>query len=504
MLRRRILLALPAVLVMSACAAPTALVMSDAALNPEPGAPVVTVTVTASDDGAVLSGAEVTAGSAQLVADENGQVEVEWRDEPIQLVVAAPGFLAGSQTISTYPEATEGALSLALDPRVLHGKVVGPDGTGLPATTVTLNGVTTRTEEDGSFAMPRALAGDVAAERPAWEPASTPWDGETETVEVAMEPRTIRGLRVSGDKAADPEVWSELLDLVDGTGVNALIIDTKDETGWVFHESSVELVEEIGALNNGHLYDVEQLIADMDAHGLYKITRITTFQDNFLAQAQPDIAIRDEVNGGLWTNDRGIHWLDATDRNAWEYPLDLAVEACELGFDEIQFDYIRFPSDGDVATADTDGDYAEPNRIATVRAFLREAYSRLNPMGCAVAADIFAITLTSDWDEGIGQKPEPLSQTVDVLSPMVYTYTYGRGWGGFDDPNEHAAEIVAMALDAGIDKDRGFAIYRPWIQTWQLNAEEINTVQGEVEQRGLGWMIWSANTLYDNSFLPAG
>ena len=223
--------------------------------------------------------------------------------------------------------------------------------------------MTTRTEEDGSFAMPRALAGDVSAERPAWEPASTPWDGETETVEVTMEPRMIRGLRVSGDKAADPEVWSELLDLVDGTAVNALIIDTKDETGWVFHETGVELVEEIGALNNGHLYDVEQVIADMDALGLYKITRITTFQDNFLAQAQPDIAIRDEVNGGLWTNDKGIHWLDATDRNAWEYPLDLAVEACELGFDEIQFDYIRFPSDGDVATADTDGDYSEPNRI---------------------------------------------------------------------------------------------------------------------------------------------
>ena len=100
-----------------------------------------------------------------------------------------------------------------------------------------------------------------------------------------MEPRTIRGLRVSGDKAADPEVWSELLDLVEATGVNALIIDTKDETGWVYHESSVALVDEIGALNNGHLYDVEQVIADMDALGLYKITRITTFQDDFLAQA---------------------------------------------------------------------------------------------------------------------------------------------------------------------------------------------------------------------------
>ncbi len=408
--------------------------MSDSALNPEPGAPLVTVTVTASDDGSVLSGAEVTAGSAQLIADEKGQVEVEWREEPIQLVVAAPGFSGGEPDHHDYPEDDRRRPLPRPRPPCPEGKVVGPDGTGLPATTVTLNGVTTRTEEDGIFAMPRALAGDVSAERPAWEPASTPWDGETETVEVTMEPRMIRGLRVSGDKAADPEVWAELLDLVDGTDRQRADHRHQGRDRLGLPRERCRAGGGDRRPQQGHLYDVEQVIADMDAHGLYKITRITTFQDNFLAQAQPDIAIRDEVNGGLWTNDKGIHWLDATDRNAWEYPLDLAVEACELGFDEIQFDYIRFPSDGDVATADTDGDYAEPNRIATVRAFLREAYSRLNPMGCAVAADIFAITLTSDWDEGIGQKPEPLSQTVDVLSPMVYTYTYGAGLGRLRGP----------------------------------------------------------------------
>ena len=87
-------------------------------------------------------------------------------------------------------------------------------------------------------------------------------------------------------------------------------------------------------------------------------------------------------------------------------------------------------------------------------------------MGCAVAADIFAITLTSDGDEGIGQRPEVLSTAIDVLSPMIYTYTYAPGWGGFEDPDEHAVELVTLALDAGIPRDQGFSIYRPWIQTW--------------------------------------
>ncbi|CAN5324506.1 putative glycoside hydrolase [soil metagenome] len=500
-MRRRILLCIAVAVIAPACAAPT-IVMGDTALNPEPGAPLVTLTVTAGDDDSALAGAEVIAAGGRMVTDATGQATVEWRGDPIQLAISAPGFVTASQTVQAYPEEVEGAYGITLEPLVLRGTVVDPDGMRLPATTVTLNGSEARTNHNGVFRLTRALAGEVTATRPAWETASATWDGAAPEVEIQMQPRTIRALRVSGDKAANDATWEELLDLVAHSAINGLVIDTKDESGWVYHESRVPEVEQIGALNIGHLYDVEKILADMDALGLYKITRITTFQDNFLPQAFPDLAVRDEVRGGLWTNDKGIHWLDATDRNSWEYPLALAVEACELGFDEIQFDYIRFPSDGDVAAADTDGDYAEPNRIATVTAFLEEAYSRINPMGCAVAADIFAITLTSDWDEGIGQRPEPLSQTIDVLSPMVYTYTYGRGWGGYEDPNEHAAEIVAMALDAGIEKDMGFAIYRPWIQTWQLNASEINAVQDVVEARDLGWMIWSANTLYDDSFLP--
>lgn len=486
----------------SACAGPGVLVAGEAAFNPEPGAPVLAISAIAGDDNTVVTDAEITIGRDVHVPEEDGAARIEWRGQPVKLAVSAPGFVAAAATVEAYPEETDGAVAITLEPLVLKGTVVGDDGRPLPATTVALNGRTAHTDESGTFELTRALAGELSAERPAWEPATATWDGAAPTVEIAMQPRDIRALRVSGDKAASESTWNHLLELVEQSSINALVVDTKDESGWVFHESRVPLVEEIGALNEDYLYDAEEILADMDRLGLYKITRITTFQDNFLAQARPDMAITDENTGELWRNDKGIRWLDATDRNSWEYPLALAEEACDLGFDEIQFDYIRFPSDGNIQTVNTDGDYAEENRIATVKAFLEEAYSRLNPMGCAVAADIFAITLTSDWDEGIGQRPEVLSKTVDVLSPMVYTYTYGRGWGGFDNPNEHPVEIVEMALDAGIPKNEGHAIYRPWIQTWQLTAAEINAVQAVVEERDLGWMIWSANTLYDSSFLP--
>ncbi len=500
-MRRILILISASALALGACAGP-GMVGGGAMLNPEPGAPLVAVTVVAADDDSQVTQSEITVDEGVVAQDETGVAYIQWNDEPIQLAVAAPGFEAAAVTVATYPEETEGAYEVVLEPLVLEGTVVGPDDRALPGTTVELNGRTAVTDAAGDFVLTRALPGTISASRPAWDDATVDWDGSVPTVEVAMVPLDIRGLRVSGDKAADPEVWAHLLELADESVINAFVIDTKDETGWVFRESQVPEVAEIGAFNQPYAYDVEKVIADMDAHGLYKITRVTAFQDNFYAPVNPGLAVRNESTGEVWRNEKGIAWLDASDHGSWEYPLALAMESCELGFDEIQFDYVRFPSDGDITTVVVDGGYNEETRTASIEAFLTEARSRLNPMGCAVAADIFAITMTSDWDEGIGQRPEILSHVADVLSPMMYTYTYGRGWGGIEDPNEVPVQITEMALEAGIPRLEGPAIYRPWIQTWQLNAAEILSVQDVVEERGLGWMIWSANTQYDLSFLP--
>jgi hypothetical protein len=331
-------------------------------------------------------------------------------------------------------------------------------------------------------------------------------------MEIVMEPRMIRALRVSGEKAGDPTVWNDLLDLADATGINAFVVDTKEESGTVMRDVDLSEPYEVGAVKV--FYDTERILADMDARGLYKITRIVTFQDDPWATANPNLAVHNTATGGIWENDRGLAWLDATDRESWEYPLNLAVESCERGFDEVQFDYVRFPSDGPVSFAEFDalefrsseyyyGAEAQELRTATIAAFLTEARARLNPLGCAVAADIFAIVLESSSDEGIGQSPTLLASSVDVMSPMIYTYTYGPGWKGLDDPDEHAAQIVSEALDAGISKiDGGFSIYRPWIQRAFLQDVEIRELQDIAEVRNMGWMLWSANTDFNASMLP--
>jgi hypothetical protein len=411
-----------------------------------------------------------------------------------------------SMQISGLPE--EGVVEVRLVPIVLRGTVSTPDGRALPLANIRLGDIEVQTDDSGDFRIVRAVAGSIEMSRPAWQERSVSWDGVDTELTLSMEPLIIRALRVSGPTAGDPAGWAEILTLARNSGINALVIDTKDERGRVFHDTSVSLAHEIGAASAA--YDLDQVLADMDGLGLYKITRIVTFQDPPLATSDLSIAAIDVGTGRAWETNGGRAWLDPTDRGSWEYPLALAEEACRRGFDEIQFDYVRFPSDGEISRLRFDGfsfdEYyskeAQQARVDTIAAFLSEAHSLLNPLGCAVAADIFAITLQSNIDEGIGQMPGPLSSTVDVLSPMIYSYAYDDGWRGFDPTNEHAQEIVALALDDGLPKLSGYGIYRPWVQRAFLDPDEILGVQGEVESRGMGWMLWSATTNFNLAMLP--
>jgi hypothetical protein len=474
---------------------------------PEPPPPTLSFLVLGADDLTPVA-ADLVVGDEATAADQNGAATIVWDEKPFDLTVSASGFHTGSLLVADKP--IEGPIEIRLDPVVLNGDVTSNDGRPLPGSTVRLGEQVAITDDDGEFTMFRATPGDVVVERPAWESNQVSWDGEADAVTVELEPRMINALRVAGDFSGAGNVakWQELLTLADDTVINAFVVDTQDETGIVFHDTEVGLAYDIDAVRPG--YDAEQLIADMDAHGLYKITRIVTFQSNQLARARPEIAAIDVTTGKPWVNNRNLAWLDPTDRESWTYPLDLAEEACRLGFDEIQFDYVRFPSDGPVRDLSFDeltaddyyGEAAQQKRVETIAAFLETAHNRLNPMGCAVAADIFAITLESTSDEGIGQSPGVFSDHVDVLSPMIYTYTYGSGWKGWANPTDHAEELVAAALDAGIPRLDGFALYRPWIQRAFLEDEEILALQDVAEARDLGWMLWSAGTIFDAGHLP--
>ncbi len=491
---RKFLLAL--LLVTTACAGPPGLVAGESVRQPDPPPPMLEVQVSATDDLLPLAGARVAMGSDTFTTADDGLAAGEWKGQ-VGVEVTAPGFVPSRIDLMNLPD---DPVEVSLQPVQLRGQVRADDGRPLPGTPVEMNGQLAVSDEAGMFTVNRAVPGDISAARPAWHPATTQWDGAAPSVELVMEPMKIRALRVGAEAAGDEARWEQVLGLADDSSVNALVIDTKDETGTVWWDTDVATAAEIGA--ERPLFDVDRVLADMEARGLYKITRVVTFQDNPMAQARPDLAARDSSTGEPWESYGGTLWMDATDEESWEYPLALAINACERGFDEIQFDYVRFPSDGPVQRLVFDKEVDGDSRVETIASFLTEARSRLNPMGCAVSADIFAIVVSVRTDQGIGQRPEELSAAVDVISPMIYPSHYNSGWLNLDDPNAYPSEVVGDALEDALPRLEGPAVLRPWLQTYPYGRTEIAIEIDEAESRDLGWMLWSAGTQFAANWLP--
>jgi len=429
--------------------------------------------------------------------DEDGLAALSF-EAPAALSVSAPGYHTGTFNVDVVPE--DGLLHLQVDPVILQGRVTSPDGIGLPGAAVSLGEMTTQTSEFGSFEFVRAVPGVIEVDKLAWEPAAVDWDGAEGRFDVTLEPFMVRGLRVGAAAAGTPGDFQTLLAIAEETMVNTLVFDTKQEEGTVLYDTQVQEAHDIGAVNPR--YDVETALRAADERGLYTITRIVTFQDGFRAPARPDHAIWDSETGDLWRNGRGLTWMDPTDRGSWDYPIALGLEACELGFDEIQFDYVRFPTDGDVTVTLYDVPVDQEVRTETIAAFLSEARSQINEAGCAVSADIFAIVLSVTDDQGLGQMPEDLSYAVDAVSPMIYPSHYSPGWLGYDDPNAHPEEVVTQALDAGAPRFVGGAILRPWLQAFFYDASQVHEQIAVAEERGMGWMLWNALSEFVDGAVP--
>jgi len=482
----------------SACAATPIGGTAGELRSPEMGPPTLTITVVASDDLGPLPSASVAVDGREVVLDEEGVATITWPQTTVDIDVAAPGFRSASAELTDYP--SSGGIEFRLDPVVLSGRVGTPNGFPLPGVKVRLGGADDVTDDEGRFRIERAGPGELTFTRPAWQPSTTTWDGSDSSVDAVLEPKVVHAIRVGGDAAGNPDSWRSLLGLANLSGIDAFVVDLKDGNGTIMYDTEVARAHEIGAVKVS--FDIDRIVADMHDAGLYAIGRIAVFQDPPLAEAEPEHAVIDARSGRAWTTAAGLAWLDPSDPASFDYALDLAEEACRRGFDEIEFDYVSYPFGGDLENAVFDGGYTQEVRVASVLAFLQRASSLLSPMGCATGTTMLGIVLESNTDEGVGQRPGPLSRVADVLSPMLYSTNYGTGWKGFADPNEHAAEIVDGALAAGQRKLDGPGYFRPWIQTWKIGPDGVRAVQQVVDDRGFGWMLWSNASRYDPAALP--
>ena len=308
-------------------------------------------------------------------------------------------------------------------------------------------------------------------------------------------PKEIRGVHVSMGLASLPGKLQQYLAM---PGLNTVELDVKDENGRVgFVPSAVPLARRTGAA--APYYQARRAARLAHARGIYLIGRVVTFEDPVLSEKRPELAIRTS-DGSLWRTNSGLGWTNPYDRRVWKYNVDLAVAAAKAGFDEIQFDYVRFPSDGDLSLIRYPGVHPQPMSW-TIPAFVQYAASRLHPLGAHVSVDVFGLAATHDL--GIGQLPRRISRYVDAVYPMVYPSHYNAGEYNLPDPNAEPGETVSHSLlDFQTALEGRKARLTPWLQDFSLGRTyTLDDVRAQVQAARLrhagGFLLWNAEGLYD-------
>jgi len=318
-----------------------------------------------------------------------------------------------------------------------------------------------------------------------------------------------------------------LTSLALSTEINAVVIDIKDFSGYITYDSKLPQVKEYLA-KQVRTKDLKGLIEKLHGAGLYVIARMTVFQDPRLALARPILGIHSKEKLDLetipvfskitlWKDRSGLAWIDPAAKEAWEYNAAIAKEAISLGFDEINFDYIRFPSDGDLR------DMVFPfwgqsvsSRHMVIKDFFK--YLREELPEAKLSVDLFGLSTISHDDLGVGQIIEDAFWYFDYISPMVYPSHYASGFSGFENPGEHPYEVILRSMESALSRLNKFNLsnkkevkLRPWLQDFSLavhySAEmvkkEIEAVQDSLKDDFAGFMLWSPNNIYTKDALSS-
>lgn len=314
----------------------------------------------------------------------------------------------------------------------------------------------------------------TATERTEQDSSTEQLAEHTEKTHISLPSDGVRALYMSSWIAGNKELRAPIVELVTSTGLNALVIDLKDVTGRVTYESQHPQVRAFGEVVHNRIVDFPEFIQELHEKDIYVIGRIAVFQDDFSPQHHSHLAVQ-KKNGELWSDRRGLEWFDVGSREVWDYIVAIAEDAYALGVDEINLDYVRFPSDGntqDMVLPITQSQN-QPEALRKFFAYIDEElrFKREIP----VSADVFGIITTTSHDVGIGQIFEEIAPHVDVMAPMVYPSHYPRGFRGFENPAAMPYEIISIATQGAIDKYHTLGMdpakhLRPWIQDFNLGA----------------------------------
>ncbi|HSU16959.1 putative glycoside hydrolase [Longimicrobium sp.] len=322
-------------------------------------------------------------------------------------------------------------------------------------------------------------------------------------------PDSLRALYVNGWAAGSRSRMRGLIAIADTTEINAFVVDVKESDTYLTYDSTdIALAKEIGADTRPASKWMPALLDTLRAHGIYPIARIVVFKDRMLAEKKPELAIR-TTGGAVWMDEKGKPWVNPYDRRVWDYNVAIAREALEMGFQEVQWDYVRFPDVTDAVRARM----AFPgsggkSRQDNIRDFIVYSRQQLAAYHAPVSADIFGVMTNVEDDMGIGQLWENVVQAADNVHPMVYPSHYYAGYYGFSLPDAHPYEVVRIALEDGVQRERQVsrqgrrtAQITPWLQAFTADylhdgvtytaGSLRNEIQATYDAGLKGWILWN-------------
>lgn len=340
---------------------------------------------------------------------------------------------------------------------------------------------------------------------------------ETKTIEVDTRiPVKVKGIYVTGSVAGNTNLINRLTELADTTEINAMVIDVKNDSGRITYAMDGIKASEIGA-NTNTVSDMEQLVKALKNKKIYLIARIVAFKDPFLTELRPDLAIKNQ-DGSIYRDNNGEGWVNPYKQEVWEYLIEVSKKAAAIGFDEIQFDYIRIPTGKGIADADFGEEAKTKSKEEVIIEFTKYAYEAIKPLGIFVSADVYGTIISSSIDAGlVGQNYVEMSKYLDYISPMVYPSHFGEGNYGIEHPDLEPYNIIRKVMVASktkldlIPEGEHRAIVRPWLQdftaTWvkphmDYGGEELKEqIKGVYDAGYEEWLLWNASCVYSEDGL---
>ena len=318
---------------------------------------------------------------------------------------------------------------------------------------------------------------------------------------LAIEPITVKALYLTFWGASNnSKTLKKILHIVDNTEVNAIVMDVKSEYGLTSFLTSFKQANSYGAHKKRTNRNIKKFMKIMKSKHIYMIARIVTFKDELQASNNPDYAIK-QLDGTIWRNSDNMAWVDPFDKRSHQYTISIAEEAAKIGFDEINFDYIRFPAKSSLLFSKENN---KKNRIKAIENFLLLAKNRLRKYGVFISVDTYGNICWVDGDSNIGQTITSLAKYADYLSPMLYPSGFAKGSFRFKYPSNHPYYVIYESIkkmESKIDTKR----VRPWLQHFRDYAHEkkeykkfeINAqIRASKDSETDGWMFWSPSSKY--------